>query len=549
MDQKSSTDNKEALKHGSFVVNFSAISFGSGPSEFLTKRAESLDCDKTDTSPEIHEPTCYIVLRIRVLNKDCDAKHWGLCSEMVTRPLLAKYKKNDHGIVSCLLNHSETLPLYLQPGHEFYTRIQEGSDDTNCLFQSYKFLVCIGASVVRDGKVFCLGYGSRVLRAIDLFGKRLSATLTDNESDDVKANTSMLFFGINVKDIKWVPSDYVAMLKDYSHRKEDVLRETNMGFLIPETSDVCFQQVQSECPQDTNFIDIEDLLGENSDDIPKKKNHNSHKFRDLDSNRREVKSIEEKPANLSESLYIDTTKLISRTNSTFWPKQTFQCLVEIENKFMDECMQAQPLERILGDMLKSLYAITIDIGCSTLLNKLWIKKGHENTSISLVIAGSQSIPDIKLGPEMYEIAILLDLHFTSADLEAEMLETKLGYIKSYNQRFEISTIKIGKDLEDFKPFEERLSEFPEPLKSPNNSANDNNNEKNLKDIKNVVCRLNLSNEYTNANSQFFDKNESLVSLVSVPMEKNWALIKSKVYNVKSSSQGNDAIKFIWPNFV
>ncbi|KAK1936354.1 hypothetical protein X943_002926 [Babesia divergens] len=255
-------------KYGSFRVKFSALSLASNAcqlfgksrhltsekSEYANSEADYHELDgkyqcSGDTSP------CFVTFSVKVYYKERSVGDgWQLCSTVETKPILARFEEKSSGMSTCLLRHTERVPLFLDSSISSAT-FSDGKGPTgdhysssfdlacvssptlcrgsNHLLESHRFKVALGVAIIRSGKVIYVGHGCRALRAIDLFGKRISMEIygdSCNKNDhslDVVSN-ACVFFDIHVKYVQWVPcTEHCRLFHDFpeqskSHRSCDL---------------------------------------------------------------------------------------------------------------------------------------------------------------------------------------------------------------------------------------------------------------------------------------------------------------------------------------
>ncbi|GFE55451.1 AT-rich interactive domain-containing, putative [Babesia ovis] len=232
---------ENSTKYGTFHIAFSALSLrNSGQRIFerchLYKKIGAEDDGQGFEPIPRHDDTsasnCSLVtFSIKIFYKEhLIGDDWQLCSNTETTPIVTNFDTKGGSYVTCLLNHLENVPMFLN-NHAYplkqsgmQTRVTSETfsplasvpinntskcQGSNHILESHIFKICIGVAVVECGKVVYVGHGWRPLRSIDLFGKRISMQLfgdsCNRHDNSAGINEACVFFDINVRYVHWIP--------------------------------------------------------------------------------------------------------------------------------------------------------------------------------------------------------------------------------------------------------------------------------------------------------------------------------------------------------
>lgn len=245
-------------RHGSFRVNFSALSLGGSHNlifrdSYVSNLVDGCkdnghsmsDSHSVNACIDSAKLPCFVTFAIKIYyKKDDNHGYWRLCSTVETKPILATFEEKQSDMVACLLNYTEKVPMFISKNDPISNYNIEGKQEilnskssslppemsqpcrgSNHLLESNKFKIALGAAIVRSGKVLYVGHGSRLLRSIDLFGKRISLSIigdscNDNDYRRNVITTAYVFFDISVKYVQWVPcTKHCQLLNEISIHK------------------------------------------------------------------------------------------------------------------------------------------------------------------------------------------------------------------------------------------------------------------------------------------------------------------------------------------
>ncbi|BAM41092.1 hypothetical protein TOT_030000355 [Theileria orientalis strain Shintoku] len=236
MDKNIKNTKEVSSNDGFLKVNLSAISFyerdhnnSLNLNETLGNVYKSLiKCDKRSTdiannTTLCKSSSCCVVFSLKLLSGSSKHKdYWTLCSEVITRPLFVKYKRNDKGYISFLTNHTEVLRFGKATSVESIKPVDQYNKHFGSVIDTDRFLLSIGVSIVKKSKLLYMGYGNKYLSSVDLFGKRLSVgILGDKNNNSLNLDSGLLFFDLYVKRTHLVPipnSDIVAQTESAENK-------------------------------------------------------------------------------------------------------------------------------------------------------------------------------------------------------------------------------------------------------------------------------------------------------------------------------------------
>ncbi|UKK01195.2 hypothetical protein MACK_002008 [Theileria orientalis] len=220
MDKNIKNSRKVSSNNGFLKVNLSAISFYErNPNNSLNLNEpfgnlykSLVKCDKRstdigDNAASCKSSSCCVVFSLKLLSGNSNRNdYWTLCSEVITKPLFIKYKRNDRGYISFLTNHTEVLRFGNVTNLESIKPVDQYNKHFDSVIDTDRFLLSIGVSIVKKSKLLYMGYGNKYLSSVDLFGKRLSVgILGDKNNNSLNLDKGLLFFDLYVKRTHLVP--------------------------------------------------------------------------------------------------------------------------------------------------------------------------------------------------------------------------------------------------------------------------------------------------------------------------------------------------------
>ncbi|UKJ88818.1 hypothetical protein MACJ_002064 [Theileria orientalis] len=236
MDKNTKNTREVSPNNGFLKVNLSAISFYernpnnslnlNEPLGNLYKSLVKRDKHSADVDDNIalcKSSSCCVVFSLKLLAGTSNRHdYWTLCSEVITRPLFIKYKRNDRGYISFLTNHTEVLRFGNLTTLDSIKPVEQYNKHFDAVIDTDRFLLSIGVSIVKKSKLMYMGYGNKYLSSVDLFGKRLSVgILGDKNNNSLNLDNGLLFFDLYVKRTHLVPfpnSDTVTQAEQQENK-------------------------------------------------------------------------------------------------------------------------------------------------------------------------------------------------------------------------------------------------------------------------------------------------------------------------------------------
>ncbi|KAK2196140.1 hypothetical protein BdWA1_002740 [Babesia duncani] len=262
-------NDSDYFKHASFDLKFSAISLGAGSEQLLSLFKHSKQ--QTGTLENFY---CSVVNSVKV--EFCENESngpWRACCYVETDVVPVHFRITRSGIAATLLSQFESLPLNLN-AVSFMDNTCDNAEAhkksscqcSNRLLESHVFRISIGTAIINENQIVYRGYGSKILRAVDLLGKRLSLLMNQKscyEAGNAKNIISdvVVFFDVAVKHVKWIPN--LDECNPYETPKECTLvkEEYNEVFEIDKSPQIKIStpvspKIPSHCGAENLMIDM-----------------------------------------------------------------------------------------------------------------------------------------------------------------------------------------------------------------------------------------------------------------------------------------------------